>query len=530
MNLFENNSVSASGPSPDLFPVTPDDLVDIPYGPALRLYVEEAGILMLVTAAGETRKVTVPAFHILQCGVSRVLKTGTTATGIHAFVAPPMPSKNNPPRQFKIPTGLGWNSTAWPLTVTRYDDGHDVGLNPRDLVDSGIWSGPAFHVDLTDGDDANTGAGANDGDFSDALRTIHAAFTEGNATGQAYRVLVNSGTCDESAFSKNGQVEPNQPVAIIGWGGPVTYRTGPWNIPWTLDQGTTYSAAITSRNRVFRSDVLTDEGHYTELTLAADLATCRSTVGTWFGDGTDVYVNVGASPSNEDIAVLRGFHGARFLTHADDLYLEDIHTQGGITGALHCNAAATRNIIGVDCSFRYSSPSNTAAPLDAVQIRDTEGLVAFWRSDASFGAKDCWNFHETNEGNLSVLLVDCSGHYAGAFDETSCNAFTTHDQIRAVVIGGDFGLSRDGADFHTIEDTKTWAFDVDVKARNPDGDSSAFKCSSGSKMWLESTVADAADSGNNYALEAQGGEIFVRGHVSRAGTQYAYSDGKISAF
>ncbi|KKL85905.1 hypothetical protein LCGC14_1950080 [marine sediment metagenome] len=62
-----------------------------------------------------------------------------------------------------------------------------------------------------------------DGDFANVKRTIHAAFVAGNATGAAYRVLVMAGEYAEGAFTRNGNDEPNQLVAVIGWGGALRY-------------------------------------------------------------------------------------------------------------------------------------------------------------------------------------------------------------------------------------------------------------------------------------------------------------------
>ena len=126
------------------------------------------------------------------------------------------------------------------------------------------------------------------------------------------------------------------------------------------------------------TDLLTQQGLYSELAQVSDIATCQSTLNSWCNDGGTLHVNIGQTPGPADIAVIRSFHGARFLTHSHDLYLEDIHCEGGITGALHVDAAASRNVVGVRCSFRYSAPSNVNNPLDAVQLRRTDGLAAFF--------------------------------------------------------------------------------------------------------------------------------------------------------
>ncbi|MEN8837900.1 MAG: hypothetical protein ABF243_07440 [Celeribacter marinus] len=83
-NPFENRAASLKGAAADITPVTPDDLNDLPH-PALALYVETAGAVCFTSIAGHVRTVMVGDFAILPVATVRVLATGTTATGIHAF-------------------------------------------------------------------------------------------------------------------------------------------------------------------------------------------------------------------------------------------------------------------------------------------------------------------------------------------------------------------------------------------------------------------------------------------------------------
>ncbi len=84
-NPFENRSPSLNGPATDLLPVTPGDGDDLP-AVALALYVETGGSLRITTIAGNERSVSVADFSILPVGVRRVHATGTSASGIHAFL------------------------------------------------------------------------------------------------------------------------------------------------------------------------------------------------------------------------------------------------------------------------------------------------------------------------------------------------------------------------------------------------------------------------------------------------------------
>lgn len=84
-NPFENRSPSLNGPATDLMPVIPSNGDDLP-AVALALYVETGGSLRVTTVGGAERSVSVADFSILPVGVRRVHASGTSASGIHAFL------------------------------------------------------------------------------------------------------------------------------------------------------------------------------------------------------------------------------------------------------------------------------------------------------------------------------------------------------------------------------------------------------------------------------------------------------------
>ena len=84
-NPFLNRTSAPSGPARDILPVTPSDTVDLS-SVAIAIYVETGGALQFVTERGTTRTVNLADHAILPVATARVLASGTTATGIHAFV------------------------------------------------------------------------------------------------------------------------------------------------------------------------------------------------------------------------------------------------------------------------------------------------------------------------------------------------------------------------------------------------------------------------------------------------------------
>lgn len=84
-NPFSGRNPALAGPFVDIVPVTPDDSADLT-NIGLGLYVETGGTIVFDTVSGQRRTVDLADFSNLPVGVRRVLATGTTAIGIHAFV------------------------------------------------------------------------------------------------------------------------------------------------------------------------------------------------------------------------------------------------------------------------------------------------------------------------------------------------------------------------------------------------------------------------------------------------------------
>ncbi len=84
-NPFDTRAASLQDPARSMYAITPDDAADLPYV-ATALYTETAGTVAFVSVAGDTCTVAVGDYSILPVGVRRVLATGTTALGLHAFM------------------------------------------------------------------------------------------------------------------------------------------------------------------------------------------------------------------------------------------------------------------------------------------------------------------------------------------------------------------------------------------------------------------------------------------------------------
>jgi hypothetical protein len=85
---FTSRNTLLAGIGRDVLPVTPSDSADIvPGSVAMGIICKgDAGDVAFVTAAGVQRTYPIEAGETLPVGIARILATGTTATGIWAFL------------------------------------------------------------------------------------------------------------------------------------------------------------------------------------------------------------------------------------------------------------------------------------------------------------------------------------------------------------------------------------------------------------------------------------------------------------
>lgn len=423
-----------------------------------------------------------------------------------------------------------WNQAPYPAAMAwsgwRPNIYIDAGtykadqFNPRDRVDSRIWTGTAYHVDVVNGSTGNSGLGSFDGDFTNAKQQISAAITAGNATGAPYRIYVRAGYYAGSrCINGSTAIEPTQPCAIIAVGGAVYNVAGDAIIAWTQDGTYTncYKYTVANSARVFDLAATDSDGAPLEMTVAADLATCNSTDNTYILTGGVLYVNRtdGAAATTANTLVTRALTSGSFVACTSDLYFEGIYFCGGITGGLHIEAPASRNIVTVGC--RYIGVGSSAYLFDGMRIRANNGLVLSVGDRCYANPKDGFNFHYDNGptgGKMEVVLIDPISNGNGRYSSTGNNGVTSHDDVRMICVNPSVSANRTGADFHCIEDTQTAIFGGTVAATSAAGaGNAAIKASNNCLMWLDGTNASATS--GIYALHAQGAAGVIR--AKRAG-------------
>jgi hypothetical protein len=248
-------------------------------------------------------------------------------------------------------------------------------------------------------------------------------------------------------------VVPTQECAYIAVGGRVT--CGTWGaLTFALDQGTTYSVARSNAKRVL--DWLSKDayGDYTELTLAASLAACRATPGTWFTDNVTVYVNRsdGAAVTTANTKVLLQAVEGIEMTTSGNMYIEGFDQVGGTVGNVRLRNNATGRFVAKECTFKFSGAST---PVDAVQVLNVK-LAVFIDCIAAKPTKDGFNFHESGGVEPTGITINCIGRNCGDGSTNSNNGLTYHDGCVGIDVGGIYYGNRGGNCAHTNADTQVW--------------------------------------------------------------------------
>lgn len=84
-DLFATRSPSLTSPAQDVFAITPSDAVDLAFA-TRAIRAAGAGNVVLITLAGQQRTCAFAAGETRAIRATRVLASGTTATGLEGMV------------------------------------------------------------------------------------------------------------------------------------------------------------------------------------------------------------------------------------------------------------------------------------------------------------------------------------------------------------------------------------------------------------------------------------------------------------
>lgn len=302
-----------------------------------------------------------------------------------------------------------------------------------------------YYVDVVNGSDSNNGSS-----WALAFKSIWKATTAGNTAAVPFWVKVAANRYSRAnAFCNAGPtVIPTQPCVFEAIGGIVECHVGDANgvVAYTLDAGTTWKGTRSNVTRVLDWLNVNTYGDYVEFTKVATQADCRATPGSWYTDGTTVYINrtdgVAVTGANT-AALLTTVEGVKSPNSGSNMHLIGFSQIGGTNGAFQLANNGAGKVLAVDCKFNWSTNSTY---VDNVTSLDC-ALVVLIRCASAYGQKDGFNFHAANSVIPNVILLDCKGYENGTVPaSTSNNGVTIHDAGLLIDINGRY-FNNHGGDF-----------------------------------------------------------------------------------
>ncbi|MER8762903.1 hypothetical protein [Mesorhizobium sp. M0968] len=374
----------------------------------------------------------------------------------------------------------------------------------------------SIYVDIATGSDINIGSSTS------PLKSINAALARCLA-GSKVIIYVKGGLYDFDNCWKS--VAPaSSTIAVVSWDGvPVISSMHDASLVWSLDSGTTYVATFAGRvvnSWDAKTANLTADGDYGRLTLAASLAACQATPGTYFITGTSIYVNPVDGRSlvaDPDLRIYKKHAtttandtNGNFQTRNGTIYLEGIYFEGGLSPFFNRldDPAYKMNVYARDCTFKYGGTDNFDINGDTYCV--LQRCIAAW------SAQDGFNYHAIF-GSLApqVIEVDCIGRHNGTDTAGTNNGSTMHEGgwiIRAR------GLYHHNQNRNVHDIGNSFSLNMGCTARDSTSGTNSVNFASGlatetpgTQMWLDGCTS----SGSTFDLDAgTGSTIRTSGLVS----------------
>lgn len=315
------------------------------------------------------------------------------------------------------------------------------------------------------------------------------------------------------------------------------------DLTWALSSGQTYTYEATRSGalRAFNPSILTKEGLYAEYKWQSSIANVEANLGSWYTDGTKVYVRPHINNGAPDLNTARVYINdiGQGLRGNFDVLIRGIDMEGGSTGPFNFANGSTNRVVLDDCTLRYSAKSNTysggTAVIDGAQILGC-GLFAAFHTTCDANGKDGFNLHASGGVIPSGLFVNCRGFGNGLSPATSSNGLTAHDGVKVISIGGDWRGNAGTNSGHVSSGTQVWSVgdiagaslgDVPLGGTINWAGFATWQSAGGDgagTMWLDSCTDVGCETGI-YTDTGNGAAIYIRNHRGtgqRVGNVVAY--------
>ncbi|MVZ65045.1 hypothetical protein GQF61_04220 [Sphingobacterium sp. DK4209] len=334
--------------------------------------------------------------------------------------------------------------------------------------------------------DPINGSNGNDGTTREkALNTVARAIELGKR-----RIVLMSGWYNRDKGVGNLTITGTTPFIIHADEGAsplISSADDATVLTWSADENV-FQAPRAGLSNVYdlRRFVSKQEGYFEYLSVPT-LAECKSTVGSYYTDGTNAYINtIDGNAPTADVKLGLSVPVFQIAVNAEVpfIYLDgiDSYVQRSTAAIYIANNTTTQfstKVYVKNCST-YGNKLGNGIAIDNFKYCYTQNC------GGANMQRDALNYHTTKVGYEVMKVVEVNGW---SFDtgktsplETSANGTTAHDGIQIIRIGGKFRKSRGSTVADVGAGTMSLNFDVDAGGAYLEN-SAAFQNADG-KAWL----------------------------------------------
>lgn len=204
---------------------------------------------------------------------------------------------------------------------------------------------------------------------------------------------------------------------------------------WTLHEGTTYKATRSVTSTLFDTAVPSEFNLPFKMKKVNSIVECTNTKGSWFTDGTSVYVNrINGSVPDISVMVCLDSPAWLFRFNADcNIYLKGITMLSGSTAEpLNFSAVTTSK------GKAYLSNVAVANSMGSANGISSTGVKSIWSFNCIIKdpARDGYNYHNIIDRDTFAFEYNCIAFNCGMGNsEGNNNATTGHEGIRLLRVG-----------------------------------------------------------------------------------------------
>jgi hypothetical protein len=372
------------------------------------------------------------------------------------------------------PAGFSWDApiNIWTDGMGRFETDFDVSAF-RPVV----GEGKTYYVNRATGNNVNDGLTP-----STAVKSIANALGRGDAA----IVYVAPGVYDRSAGW--GAATISRDVSVLKYGDGDVIISHHDVLTWTLaaGQAKTYRQTRSGVQTVWDAKYPDANGDYQKYTNRASIAEVEANPGSWYNDGTYLYVQPSDSRvPDADIRAYLGSTNCAVVSGAVSVYVEGIKFHGGSRVFQVRNTGTGANIpnfYGKGCEFNYGSGSDAGLAIQGAAVAYLQDCVAAKNN------LDGFNYHILDGVIPKAIEVNCIGRDNGN-GSGSDNGSTMHDGGAIVRVNGAYYRNYGGNVADASSGSQSWNLGC-VAFNSTLVDGSDFIAVNGAvAMWLDSCLS-----------------------------------------